>query len=286
MPPETAGHPAPVHTPRPALTLLTHVVLVLACLTTLVPFGWMLLTSVKSFGEATTVPPRVLPATWLWSNYPAVLDALPFASFYFNSAVSTALRTAGVLLFASMCAYAFARLRFPFKNALFVAVLSVMMIPPQTLIIPQYQIIAELGWLNSIKALVAPGLFSGFVTFLLRQFFASIPNELEEAARLDGAGPIRIYALVMMPLALPGLIAAGVLKTLDGWNELFWPLVVNSSPDKLTLPAGLAFMNAENFTDFPLQMAGGTMSVLPMLVMFVVLQRYVIRGMNISSGLK
>lgn len=263
-----------------------HAVLVCACVLMVGPFAWMLLTSLKTLPESTRVPATWLPESPQWSNYVAVLRDLPFADFYLNSVVSTLVRTAGLLLLSSMCAYAFARLRFPFRNALFVLVLSVMMIPPQVLLIPQYEIMAGLGWLDTIRALSTPGLFSAFATFLLRQFFASIPREYEEAARLDGAGPLRIYWSVMLPMAAPGLVAAGVLKALTAWNDLMWPLVVNSSPGKLTLPAGLAFMTGENYTNFPLQMAGATMAVVPMIVMFVVLQKYVVRGLGMAGGLK
>lgn len=268
------------------LPVLRHVVLLTTCAIMIVPFAWMLLTSVKSLAESTAVPPALLPSEWRWSNYADVLRVLPFGSFYLNSLINVAVRTTGLLLLSSLSAYAFARLRFPGREALFVLVLSVMMIPPEVLLIPQYQIMAGLGWLNSLQAVIAPGLFSALATFLLRQFFAGIPYEIEEAARIDGAGTLRVFWSVMLPMAAPGLIAAGVLKTLHSWNELLWPLVVNDSPGKLTLPAGLAFMKDENFTNFPLQMAGAVMAVLPVVVMFIVLQKYVVRGFVAAGGVK
>jgi multiple sugar transport system permease protein len=266
--------------------IVRHSVLVLVCAIMLVPFIWMVLTSLKSLPESTLVPATILPQEWRWSNYVEVLNVLPFGSFYVNSLVNVTVRTFGLLLLSALSAYAFARLRFPGKDVLFVLVLSVMMIPPEVLLIPQYQIMSGLGWLNTIQAIIAPGLFSALATFLLRQFFAGIPGEIEEAARLDGAGPLRVFWSVMLPMAVPGLIAAGVLKTLHAWNELLWPLVVNDSPDKLTLPAGLAFMKDETFTNFPLQMAGSVMAVLPVLVLFIVLQKYVVRGFVAAGGVK
>ncbi|WP_312879039.1 carbohydrate ABC transporter permease [Microlunatus parietis] len=260
--------------------------LLTTCAIMIVPFVWMVLTSVKSLAESTAVPLAVLPSEWRWSNYAEVLRVLPFGSFYLNSLINVAVRTTGLLLLSSLSAYAFARLRFPGRDVLFVLVLSVMMIPPEVLLIPQYQIMAGLGWLNSLQAVIAPGLFSALATFLLRQFFAGIPYEIEEAARIDGAGTLRVYWSIMLPMAAPGLIAAGVLKTLHAWNELLWPLVVNDSPSKLTLPAGLAFMKDENFTNFPLQMAGAVMAVLPVVVMFIVLQKYVVRGFVAAGGVK
>lgn len=263
-----------------------HTVLVLACATTLGPFAWMLLTSLKTQTETVRVPPSILPDGPRFENYLDVLRVLPFTDFYVNTVLMTVIRTAGVLLLASMAGYAFARMRFPGRGPLFVVVLSVMMIPPQVLLIPQYQIMSALGWLDTVKALIAPGLFSAIATFLLRQFFAAVPREIEEAALLDGAGPWRIYWRVMLPMVAPGLIAAGVLKTLWAWNELMWPLIVNTTPEKLTLSAGLALLRDDRFTNFPLQMAGTTMAVLPMIVMLVVLQKHVVRGLSLAGGLK
>jgi multiple sugar transport system permease protein len=263
-----------------------HLVLLLACAVMVGPFVWMVLTSLKAQPETVRIPPHILPDTLRWRNYADVLRVLPFGDFYVNTVLMTVVRTAGVLLFASMAGYAFARLRFRGRGPLFVVVLAVMMIPPQVLLIPQYQIISRLGWLDTVQALIAPGLFSALATFLLRQFFAAVPREIEEAALLDGAGPWRIYWRVMLPMVAPGLIAAGVLKTLWAWNELMWPLIVNTSPDKLTLSAGMALLKDENYTNFPMQMAGTTMAVLPMIVMLVVLQKYVVRGLSMAGGLK
>jgi multiple sugar transport system permease protein len=263
--------------------LVRHLLLLVACAVMIGPFVWMVLTSLKSQPETVRVPPSILPDRVQWQNYADVLRVLPFAGFYLNTIVMTVVRTAGVLLFASMAGFAFARMRFRGRGPLFVVVLAVMMIPPQVLLIPQYQIIASLGWLDSVQALIAPGLFSAIATFLLRQFFAAVPREVEEAARLDGAGPWRTYWQVMLPMVMPGLIAAGVLKTLWAWNELMWPLIVNSSPDKLTLSAGLALLKDENTTNFPMQMAGTTLAVLPMIVMLVVLQKYVVRGLSMAG---
>lgn len=265
---------------------LRHLVLLAACAVMVGPFLWMVLTSLKTQSETVRVPPDILPDSPRWRNYLDVLRVLPFREFYLNTVLMTAVRTAGVLLLASMAGYAFARMRFRGRGPLFVAVLAVMMIPPQVLLIPQYQIINDLGWLDSFKALVAPGLFSAIATFLLRQFFAAVPREIEEAAMLDGAGPWRIYWRVMLPMVAPGLIATGVLKTLWAWNELMWPLIVNTSPDKLTLSAGLTLLKDDRSTNFPLQMAGTTLAVLPMLVMLVALQKYVVRGLSMAGGMK
>jgi multiple sugar transport system permease protein len=184
-----------------------------------------------------------------------------------------------------MAAYAFARLRFPGRGLLFGLFLSVLMVPPQLFIIPQYQIMSDLGWLNSLQALILPGMFSAFGVFLLRQSFLALPRELEEAARIDGAGPWRIYWSVMLPLVRPGLVALSVLALLWSWNDLFWPLVVNTDPDKMTLSAGLASLQGQFQTDYPVLMAGSLLASLPVIAVFVFLQRQFVQGIA-HTGVK
>ena len=274
-----------IMTRRPVNTasLLIHAVLVLGALAMVVPFIWMLLTSVKSLGESTQIPPVILPSTFRWSNYSEVVQTLPFLKFYQNTVLMTAGRTIGQLIFCSLAAYAFARIDFPGRNVLFVLVLSVLMIPAHVFLIPQYLIMKNLGWLNSLQALIVPGLFSAFGTFMLRQFFMGLPRELEEAAKLDGANHFQIYARVMLPLALPGLIALAIFTILWSWNDLIWPLVVNDSPDKMTLSAGLASLQGQHMTNYPVVMAGAVLATWPMLLMFIVLQRYFIEGIAITG---
>ena len=263
--------------------LLIHAVLVVGALVMVVPFIWMLLTSVKSLGESTQIPPVILPATFRWSNYSEVVQTLPFLKFYQNTVLMTAGRTIGQLIFCSLAAYAFARIEFPGRNVLFVLVLSVLMIPAHVFLIPQYLIMKNFGWLNSLQALIVPGLFSAFGTFMLRQFFMGLPRELEEAAKLDGANHFQIYARVMLPLALPGLIALAIFTILWSWNDLIWPLVVNDSPDKMTLSAGLASLQGQHMTNYPVVMAGAVLATWPMLLMFIFLQRYFIEGIAITG---
>jgi multiple sugar transport system permease protein len=172
--------------------VLLHTVLVAASLAMVAPFVWQIITSLKTLSAATAVPPGLLPEGH-WANYARVFDLLPFGTQFLNTVVTALARTVGQVLFCSMAAYAFARLRFPGRKILFGIILSVLMVPPQLFIIPQYQIMSSLGWLNSLQALIVPGLFSAFGVFLLRQFFLGLPIELEEAARIDGAGPLRIY---------------------------------------------------------------------------------------------
>ncbi|GAA0245571.1 carbohydrate ABC transporter permease [Saccharothrix mutabilis subsp. mutabilis] len=261
-----------------------HAVLVVGALVMVAPLVWEFLTSVKSFGESVRVPPTILPEAWDWSNYTKVFHSIPFGEQLLNTVLMTAGRTAGQLLLCSMAAYAFARLTFPGRDAIFMLFLSVLMVPSQLFLIPQYQIMQELGWLNSLQALIVPGVFSAFGTFLLRQFFLSLPKDLEEAAGLDGANPLRIYWHIMLPLARPGLVALGILTVLWSWNDLMWPLVVNNDPEQMTLSAGLATLKGEHFTDYPVLMAGSLLATLPVIVVFIVMQRRVLEGIAFTGS--
>jgi multiple sugar transport system permease protein len=265
--------------------LVSHIVLILGSLAFVVPFLWMLLTSLKTLGESTHVPPVIIPAIPQWSNFSEVLATLPFFQFYINTLLMAAGRTLGQLFFCSLAAYAFARIEFPGRDALFVIALSALMIPTYLLLLPQYLIMKDLGWLNSLQALIVPGLFSAFGTFLLRQFFLTIPKELDEAARIDGANHFQIYWQLILPLARPALIALSIFVVLWSWNDLMWPLVVNDSVDKMTLSVGLASLQGEHTTNFPVLMAGAVLAIWPMLVIFITLQRYFVEGIAIT-GLK
>jgi multiple sugar transport system permease protein len=265
--------------------LVSHIVLILGSLAFVVPFLWMLLTSLKTLGESTHVPLVIIPAVPQWGNFSEVLATLPFFQFYINTLLMAAGRTLGQLFFCSLAAYAFARIEFPGRDALFVIALSALMIPTYLLLLPQYLIMKDLGWLNSLQALIVPGLFSAFGTFLLRQFFLTIPKELDEAARIDGANHFQIYWQLILPLARPALIALSIFVVLWSWNDLMWPLVVNDSVDKMTLSVGLASLQGEHTTNFPVLMAGAVLAIWPMLVIFITLQRYFVEGIAIT-GLK
>jgi multiple sugar transport system permease protein len=270
------GHRAPI-----AVT----VVVAVSGFVMVFPFVWELLTSLKSLGESTSVPPVIFPSRWRWDNYSRVFEAIPFAHQFLNTVLITAGRVAGQLVFCSLSAFAFARLTFRGRNIIFVLFLSILMVPSQLYVIPQYQIMESLGWLNSLKALIVPGLFSAFGVFLLRQFFLALPRELEDAARTDGCNPLQTYWYIMLPLVRPGLIALGVLTTIWSWNDLLWPLIVNTDPDKMPLSAGLASLQGQRLTDFPVLMAGALLASLPMIVLFTVMQRHFIASIA-TTGMK
>jgi multiple sugar transport system permease protein len=245
-------------------------------------------TSVKTANDATTVPPSVLPRQLSAEGYRTVLTAesqTPVLRWFLNSLLAASLHAVLVLAVASTAAYALARMRFRGRRALFAVIVATLFVPPFALLIPNYLIVDQLGWLDSLAVLVVPGAASAFGVFFLRQFFVSLPVELEEAAELDGANRWQIFSRVVLPLARPALATLAVLSFLTNWNDFLWPIYVLFSPDRLTLPPGLATLQSAYVTDYPVIMAGAVLASVPVLVLFVIAQRYVIEGVS-RTGLK
>ncbi|TDC45788.1 carbohydrate ABC transporter permease [Jiangella ureilytica] len=268
---------------RSSRHLMTHVVLMAGALLMVSPFVWQFLTSIKTLGESTRIPPTVLPSSPQWSNYSAFFDVVPVGSMAVNSVLALVLRVVAQLLIASLAAYVFARLRFRFRGPLLACFLIVLMVPPQLFVIPQYEVIRTMGWLNSVQALALPGGFSAFGVFVLYQFMRTLPPELDEAARIDGANPWQIYLRIILPLCRPALAALTILTSLFSWNDLLWPLIVNTIPERMTLPVGLATLQGAQGTDYPVLMAGSLLTILPMVLVFVLLQKQFIRGIAMSG---
>ncbi len=265
--------------------ILIYMVLLVGVLGTVFPFLWMVLTSFKTQSESIRIPLQFFPSQIRISNYISLFEKIPFARMYANTVINAAVVVTVQLLFCSMAAYAFARIEFPGRDIIFGLLLSVLMIPSSFFILPQYQIIQHLGLLNSIPALFLPNLFSIFGTFLLRQFFKSLPRELEEAARIDGCSRFMIFTKIMLPLVSSGLVALGILTLRFAWNDLMWPLIVNTSAEKMTLSAGLSLLKGQYSTDYPIMMSGAVMAVLPLLLAFIVFQKQFIEGIA-SQGIK
>ncbi|MFB6612205.1 carbohydrate ABC transporter permease [Agromyces sp. NPDC056379] len=248
------------------------------------PFIWEILTSFKTVSGASSVPPQIFPDPITFRAYDKVFDTLPFWNLLGNSVLLTVLRTAGQVILCTMAGYGFARFSFPGKNFLFVAFLAVLMVPGQLFILPQYEIIQSLGLIGTITGIAIPGLFSVFGTFLLRQFFQSLPLDMEEAARLDGANEWQIFWHVMLPLAKPGIIALTVLTALWSWNDFLWPLVVAGNVNSMPLSVGLSLLTDLRLKDDALLMAGALLSSLPMIIVFLVLQRQFIQGIAFTGS--
>jgi len=260
--------------------------LILASLVMALPFIWMVLSSLKSQPEIFIFPPRLLPRTPQWSNYIEVTKAMPFTWFTFNSLKIALLSVLGQVLSASLAAYAFARLRFPGREFMFLVWLGCMMIPSQVTLIPQFVLFRSFGWLDTHLPLVVPNFFgSAFGTFLLRQFFMTIPMELEDAAIVDGCSRFRIYWNIMMPLAKPAIATLAVFTFMGSWNNLLGPVIYLTTYKKLTLPVGLAFFRGQYGTEWALLMAGATISVIPIIALYMFAQQYFVQGV-VMSGIK
>jgi multiple sugar transport system permease protein len=264
--------------------LAVHAVLICASVIMVFPFIWMVLTAFKSLAEATAIPVQILPSRLRWENFAELFEDFDFGTMYVNTIVATILRVTAQVSFAAMAGYAFARLRFPGRDIIFAIMLSVMMIPPVLYLIPKFLLMTQLGWVNTLQGYVVPGFTSAFGTFLMRQFFKTLPEELSEAAKLDGCGPLRTFFWIMLPLAKPGLIAFGIFSTLWSWNELLWPLIILNSPEKMTLSVGLATMQGEYVSNYPVMMAGAVLAVIPMIVMFFIFQRQFIAGIATTGS--
>ncbi|MBI3111161.1 MAG: carbohydrate ABC transporter permease [Ignavibacteriales bacterium] len=251
------------------------------------PFLWMLSTSLKTQAAIFRYPPELIPSPPHFENYETILKGLSVSQFFLNSFKISALATIGQLLSCSLAAYAFARMQFRGKGLLYGVLLATMMIPAQVTMIPVFLIMKSLGWIDSHNALIVPAFLGGaFGTFLLRQFFESIPRDLEDAARIDGCGRFRIYWQIILPLAKPALATLGLFTFMSYWNDLLGPVIYLSSVEKMTLTVGLASLQAgEMVARHDLLMAGSMLSIVPMLVLFVLAQKWFVRGV-VMTGIK
>jgi len=250
------------------------------------PFVWMLLASVKPEREIRQVPPTWLPETFTLENYTALFSRLDFPTFFTNSMLVAVAVTLGNLVFCSMVGYALAKLDFPGKRTLFALIVATLMVPGMVVFIPQFVLVANLGLVDTYPGLILPFLVAPFGIFLMRQFIGGLPDELIDAARVDGAGEMRIFARVVLPLCGPALATLAILTFLGSWNNFLWPLVVAQSEDKYTLPIALAlYATGQNQTDFGLLLAGAVVVVTPVIVIFLALQRHFTQGIA-TTGIK
>jgi multiple sugar transport system permease protein len=250
-----------------------------------IPFVWEILTAFKTMAEVSSLPPTIVPRDPTLRGFETFFASVPFLQQFTVSAISLVLRVVGQVMVAALAGYAFARLRFPGRNVLFLLYLLMLMVPSQLFLLGQFEIMKGLQLLNTLPALAIPGIFSAFGTFLMRQAFITMPKEYEEAARLDGAGPIRTFWSVMLPMARPMVAALAVLTALYSWNDLLWPLIVNPTGENRPLTVGLAAMQGQFGTDYPALMAGALICSIPLVAVFLVLQRQFFAGIA-SSGLK
>jgi multiple sugar transport system permease protein len=250
------------------------------------PFVWMLVSSFKPEAEVRAVPPTWWPQEVTTENYDTLFTTLDFPTYFLNSAIVAIAVALGNVVFCSMLGYALAKLEFPGKRALFVLVLGTLMVPGVVTFVPLFVLTTNLGLTNTLPGMILPFLAGPFGVFLMRQYVLGLPDELIQAARVDGAGELTIFARVIMPLCGPALATLGVLTFLTSWNNFLWPLVVATSEDKYTLPVALALYSVgQNATEYGLLLAGSVVVVVPVLVVFLVLQRHIVQG-TAMTGIK
>lgn len=265
---------------------LIHLLLICGAIIMVAPFLWMLLTSLKDTSQAFSDPPTWIPNPFVWSNFPNSLNALPFGQAYFNSTYIALTVVICQLLTCSMAGYAFARIKFPGRNIIFILFLATLMIPFQLTIIPVFLTMKELGWLDThLSLIVPPSLFSAFGVFLMRQFIMGIPVELEEAAIVDGANRWTIYWQILLPLLKAPLAALGIFSFLGMWNDFFRPLIMLNSPENFTVPLMLSQFRGQYATEWTMVMAGSVIAVIPVLIVYIIFQRQIIQGIA-TTGLK
>lgn len=266
---------------------VTYLLLLAVTLAVMVPILWMLTTSLKTEVEASRFPPTLFPAVPQWHDYSDVFNAVPFLTYLLNTIFYTTAVTVGQFIFCSLAAFAFARLRFPGRNVLFLIYLATMLIPAAVTLVPSFIEMKAFGWLDTIWAMTIPGMLgSAFGTFLLRQYMLAIPKELDDAATLDGAGPFYVFWKIILPLCKPALTALAIFTILAVWNDFLWPLVMLQSDSVTTLTLGLANFTSggsETFVSTPISMAASTLTVAPLILIFFFAQRYFIKGIALSG---
>jgi multiple sugar transport system permease protein len=253
------------------------------------PLLWMLSTSFKTNVEATQLPPNWIPGEFTTESYSTIFKTgesqTPVLRWFLNSMVAASAHTILVLVTASMAAYALARMNFRGRNILFATIIATLFIPQFVFLMPNYLIVDTFGWLDTLLAVIVPGAAGAFGVFFLRQFFLSMPHELEEAALIDGASRLQIFLRIVLPLSKAPLATLAVLSFLTNWNDFLWPVYVLFSPQSLTLPPGLSILQNAYTTDYAVIMAGGVVASIPVLLVFILAQKYVIQGVS-RSGLK
>jgi multiple sugar transport system permease protein len=262
-----------------------HLALVPISAVMVLPLVWMLVTSVESLDQTRHFPPTLIPSSIHWSNYRDAWNQAPFGRFFVNSLIVTGTAVLSNLALCSLAGYAFARLRFLGREMLFVALLATLMVPFQVIMIPTFLIVQHLGLVDSLGGLIAPNLVTPFGIFLLRQFFRTLPVDLEEAARIDGCTRLGVLFRIVLPLSLPALATLGIITFLWTWNDFLWPLIVITSTDQSTVQLGLASFQGAHVTKWNLLMAGNVMALAPMLLVFIAAQRWFVRSLA-STGIR
>lgn len=275
---------APMTSGQRVRLVLAHITVYVAALLFMLPLVYAFFSALKPNGEMFAMPPRLIGSEVRWSNFAEVFKFGPFWTYIGNSLVVAVAGTLVVLIVSSCAGYAFGRLRWKGRDAVFILFLATLMVPAEVLVIPMFQVMQWFNWVDTYQALVLPFAFGAFGTFLMRQFFRGIPYEMEEAARVDGAGPVRTFLQIMLPLSKSALAVLSVFTFLSFWNSYLWPLIVTVDYDRLgTLPVGLASFSGLTGTRWDLQMAAAIISMIPTTLLVVVLQKHLVKGIAMAG---
>ncbi|MGI8459637.1 MAG: carbohydrate ABC transporter permease [Propionibacteriaceae bacterium] len=266
---------------RPAV--LSQILLTVVLVIFLVPFVWMVATALKPGSEVFTTPPSLVGTELRFANFSEAWNYVPFGRYMLNGLIVAVLGTLLVCVTSIFAAYAFARLTFKGRELIFLLYLVTLMVPQEVMIVPMFILMQQFGWINTYQALILPWAFSAFGTFLLRQFFLGIPTELEEAARVDGANRMRVLLQVVLPIARPAVAVLAVFTFINYWNSFLWPLIITNSADMFTVPVGLNGFLGQQGSQWHLLMAASTISMLPTVIMVLLLQRHLVRGIALSG---
>lgn len=267
----------------PASRVACYLVLTIAALITVVPLIYMLSLSLQTGAETMSADPVLWPESMQWGNYAELFERAPFGNFIANSLIVAGGITLAHLIFDPLVGYVFAKFRFPLKNTLFLLLLMTLMVPLFVRMIPLYTMMSNIGWINTHQGLIVPFLMDAFGIFLMRQFIQPIPDDLIQAARIDGASELRIYAQVILPQVKPALAVLGLFTFVFQWNEFLWPLIATTTEEMRTIPVGLTLFNQEYFTLWHLTAAGSVLLFLPTAAIFLLTQRYFVRGITLSG---
>ncbi len=263
--------------------ILTYAVLLFVALTMLIPFLWMVSTSLMDKMEVFQFPPKFIPDEPKWSNYKNAMTLVPFGRYFLNSTIMVVVIVPVQLFFCSMVAYAFARMNFPGRDFVFWMFLSTMMVPGIVTLIPSFLIVKSLNWIDTYWALTVPSFFSVWGTFLLRQFFLTLPKNLEDAARIDGASEFMIFWRIVLPLSKPALATLGIFAFMGAWKAFMWPLLVTRTEKMRTVEVGIAYFKTMFEVNWPYQMAAAVVVMLPVIIMFLIAQKYFVEGIALTG---
>jgi len=266
-------------------TVLILIALAIVSVLIMLPFIWMVSASLRTQGDIISNPESLWPSEFTWSNFTEIWNRVPLARQFLNTVIFAGVVTVLSVLFDSAAGYALARFDFPGRNIIFIVIIVTLMLPFQVTLVPIYQQLSDLGWINTYQGLILPRAADAFGIFFMRQFFLGLPKDLEDAARIDGASEFRIWWRIMMPLAAPAILTIGLFNLLANWNDLLWPLVLTTSTDMQTLAAGLALFKGQHVTEYGVLMAGSIIALAPMVVAFVIVQRRFVEGIA-TTGMK